>query len=188
MAYLEREIYFKLSDAIRAGSMIKMNFTENFFYIDVFSYSDKIIDIITIINEIIHSNGENITNVKEAIDELYTKANSNSDVNKKYDLIWENKNIHAGFEPTTISIDLSNYTSVIVMGKYHMSDIYDNNISFKKIDVGSSGVLTINYSQGDSTTRNVIVKNNEIEFKEGHMWNNDVSASSAIPMYIVGIK
>ena len=134
------------------------------------------------------SNGEDITNVKDAIDELYTKANSNSVVNEKYDLIWENKNIHTGFEPTTISIDLSNYTSVIVMGKYHLSEIYDNNISFKKIDVGSSEVLTINYSQGDSATRNVIVKTNEIVFNEGHMWNNDVSASVAIPMYIVGIK
>ena len=66
MAYLEREIYFKLSDAIRAGNMIKMNFTENFFYIDVFAYSDKIIEIMTIINDIVYSNEDNIkTEIKD---------------------------------------------------------------------------------------------------------------------------
>ena len=60
IAYLRREINFLLGDAIRAGNMIKLDFIENFFYIDIFAYSDKIKDIMEIINKEIISKKENI--------------------------------------------------------------------------------------------------------------------------------
>ena len=127
--------------------------------------------------------------VESALNDLYTKANSsNSNVGENYDLIWDNSNIHASFEPITISLDLSNYTSVIVMGKYNSSSTYDNYLNYVKINVGSSGTLSVNYSQGDSSTRNIIVRSNEIQFEEGHMWNNNENNESSVPLYIIGVK
>ena len=127
--------------------------------------------------------------VESALNDLYSKANSsNSNVGENYDLIWDNSNIHASFEPITISLDLSNYTSVIVMGKYNSSSTYDNYLNYVKINVGSSGTLSVNYSQGDSSTRNIIVRSNEIQFEEGHMWNNNENNESSVPLYIIGVK
>lgn len=52
MAYLKREIYFNLADAIRAGNSIVMNFNQNLIYISIFAYSDKIYNISKIIKNI----------------------------------------------------------------------------------------------------------------------------------------
>ena len=131
---------------------------------------------------------KNNKNVGDALDDLYTKVATFASDNVNYDLLWENTDIHVAFEPTNISLDLSDYTSVIVMGKYHLSSSYDNNIEYKKINVGSSGVLTIRYSQNDSATRNIIVRNDGIEIEQGHKWDNSESSGSAIPMFIIGVK
>ena len=62
ISYLEREINLVLSDAIRAGNTFKLNYTENFFFIDIFAYSDQIENILEIIKEKIISKKEDIIN------------------------------------------------------------------------------------------------------------------------------
>ena len=50
LSYIEREINLVLADAIRAGNEIKIGFTENRIYLDVFSYSDLAENILEIID------------------------------------------------------------------------------------------------------------------------------------------
>ena len=56
MAYLKREIYYNLADALRAGNTIVMNFNQNLIYISIFAYSDKIYNISEIIKNIAMNN------------------------------------------------------------------------------------------------------------------------------------
>ena len=51
--YLKDEINYELADAIRSGNEFKIDFTENFIYLDIFCYSDIIYKILKRIEEII---------------------------------------------------------------------------------------------------------------------------------------
>ena len=62
IAYLQREINLVLSDAIRAGNTFKLGLSENFFYLDIFAYSDQIEKILKIIKEKIIEKKENLIN------------------------------------------------------------------------------------------------------------------------------
>lgn len=55
LSYIQRQIDSKLSDAIRAGTIFKFGYRENYIYLDVFTYSDILEKIIKIIKEIIIS-------------------------------------------------------------------------------------------------------------------------------------
>ena len=67
LSYIQREINLVLSDAIRAGNIFKLGFTENYFYIDIFAYSDQIEKIAEIIKKLIVSNKEDIINEKNFV-------------------------------------------------------------------------------------------------------------------------
>lgn len=60
ISYLKRELNFVLGDAIRAGGSLGIGFTENFFFLDVSYYSDKIKEILEIIYEKIISKKDDI--------------------------------------------------------------------------------------------------------------------------------
>ena len=64
LTYLEREINFKLADAIRAGNIIEFDFNQNLFYIDVFAFSDVAEMILKVITEIIESYSEQVIKSK----------------------------------------------------------------------------------------------------------------------------
>ncbi len=55
LSYIQRQIDLKLADAIRAGTIFKFGFRENYIFLDVFTYSDILEKIIKIIKEIITS-------------------------------------------------------------------------------------------------------------------------------------
>ena len=61
-SYLQREINLSLSDAIRAGNMFNLGYSENFLFIDILAYSDIVKKILVILNEIIISKKEDIIN------------------------------------------------------------------------------------------------------------------------------
>ena len=93
LSYLKREINLALSDAIRAGNIFKLDFTENYFYIDIFAYSDQIEKIVEIIKKLIISNKQDIINEKNfaiyrdyALYDLmnFDKANINEKLKYKY--------------------------------------------------------------------------------------------------------
>ena len=60
ISYIQREINFDLSDAIRSGNMIKVGFSENYIFIDIFAYSDLVENIVKIIKGIIVSAKEKL--------------------------------------------------------------------------------------------------------------------------------
>ena len=62
LSFINREINLNLTDAIRAGSTFNVYYSESFFYIDIFAYSDKIKKILEIIKKIIFSNKNEIFN------------------------------------------------------------------------------------------------------------------------------
>ena len=120
-----------------------------------------------------------VDNVKDAIDELYDKANTSK-------IIWVNENPGSNFEPMTLNIDLSPYQSIIVLGYYAPS--YSGITGYVKINKNSSGTLRAYYNQNDCATRNIVVDNNSIQIMEGHRWNNSIGNEMALPLYIIGVK
>ena len=81
IAYLKDEIIYELSDAIRAGNEFKIDFTENFIYLDIFCYSDFVEKILKVINKIILNSNTRINNKCKiyrdyALDILNSKGNS----------------------------------------------------------------------------------------------------------------
>ena len=67
ISYLQREINMVLSDAIRAGNTFKLGFSENYFYLDIFAYSDQVEKILNIIKEKVISNKKNIIDEKNFV-------------------------------------------------------------------------------------------------------------------------
>lgn len=65
ISYLKDEINYRLADAIRAGSYFKVDFSENYIYIDIFCFSDIVHDIMEIIASIISDSKDKIENNKE---------------------------------------------------------------------------------------------------------------------------
>ena len=65
ISYLNDEINYRLADAIRAGSYFKVDFSENYIYIDIFCFSDIVHDIMEIIASIISDSKDKIENNKE---------------------------------------------------------------------------------------------------------------------------
>lgn len=55
-AYIKREITLQLGDAIRAGNSINMGFNQNLFFIDIFAFSDVVLEILAKIKNIIINN------------------------------------------------------------------------------------------------------------------------------------
>lgn len=60
ISYLSNEINYRLADAIRAGSYFKVDFSENYIYIDIFCFSDIVHAILEIISSIISDSREKI--------------------------------------------------------------------------------------------------------------------------------
>lgn len=129
------------------------------------------------------SNGEDITNVKEALDELYTRSNLT-------EMVWINPNLNATlFEPTTINVDLSKYDSILVLGKY--SSYYGTDTGYVRIDKNTTGVLQISRSVDNIISqRRITVNNDNIIIENGYA--SDDSSSNykyySLPMYIIGVK
>ena len=71
MAYIKRAIAEKLSDAFRAGgNFFKLNYNENFFYLDLFLFSDQVLKILNVIKNIIYDKTAFISELKEKF-EIY---------------------------------------------------------------------------------------------------------------------
>lgn len=71
MAYIKRAIAEKLSDAFRAGgNFFKLNYNENFFYLDLFLFSDQVKKILNVIKNIIYDKTAFISELKEKF-EIY---------------------------------------------------------------------------------------------------------------------
>ena len=71
MAYIKRAIAEKLSDAFRAGgNFFKLNYNENFFYLDLFLFSDQVLKILNVIKNIIYDKIAFISELKEKF-EIY---------------------------------------------------------------------------------------------------------------------
>ena len=94
VSYLENEINYRLGDAKRAGNEFKVDFSQNFLYIDIYAYSDVVHRIVTIINYII-TDSIKIINAKHEIYKDYAFSILNS---KSTDT--ENK-IKLGFDDYT---------------------------------------------------------------------------------------
>ena len=124
-----------------------------------------------------------VDNVKDAIDELYTRSNLT-------EMVWINPNLNATlFEPTTINADLSKYDSIIVLGKY--SSYYGTDTGYVRIDKNTTGVLQISKSVDNVVSqRRITVNNDNIVIENGYA--SDDSSSNykyySLPMYIIGVK
>ena len=71
MAYIQRAISEKLSDVFRAGgNFFKLNHNENFFYLDLFLFSDQVLKILNVIKNIIYDKTAFISELKEKF-EIY---------------------------------------------------------------------------------------------------------------------
>ena len=55
LAYIQRQIDLRLTDAIRAGTIFKLGYRENYIYLDILAFSDILEKIIKIIKDIIVS-------------------------------------------------------------------------------------------------------------------------------------
>ena len=62
ISYLQDEINYRLSDAIRAGNEFYIDFKENYIYIDIYCFSDITHNILKIIEEIISYSNTKIEN------------------------------------------------------------------------------------------------------------------------------
>ena len=81
LSYLQSEINDKLSDAIRTGNNFKLDFNENYAYIDIYCYSDLAYKIFDIVKNIILNSTSVISDKYEiireyAIDMINKKGNN----------------------------------------------------------------------------------------------------------------
>ena len=105
ISYLKDEINYRLADAIRAGNEFKIDFTENFIYIDIFCFSDIAKKILEIIEEIISKLNLKIENNYEiyrdyALETLNLKGN-NTDNRLKlefYKIIYDDLPVYNFYE------------------------------------------------------------------------------------------
>lgn len=120
------------------------------------------------------------TTVENSLNELYSLYN-------KRDLLWVNSNSSIEFNSQKINLDLSNYTAIIIMGKY--STTSETTKSYSYIEIGKSEKLEIYNSSGiDSTFRNINVSPDGIEIGEGlNSKQTNVKNARAIPTYIIGL-
>ena len=87
ISYLKIEINNRLADALRAGSVLKVDFSENFIYIDVYCFYDIVKDILKMIKKIISDSNTIIKENYEiyrdyALEILNSKGKSFDDILK----------------------------------------------------------------------------------------------------------
>ena len=117
------------------------------------------------------------------------------------DLLWTNPDPDnsSGFASQTVSIDLSNYTGIILEGKnrYSVSNTgFDGQHIHEIIPVGSGNFrLTYGFLQSGSSyyfmTRTIDVQSNGVFFGDGYQHGSSgvtLEQSRAIPVRIYGIK
>ena len=74
LVFIKREINEKLSDAIRAGNKITIGLTQNNIYINIFAFSDIVVDIISKVKEIIMDNEGMFPKIHDEQFELYMQS------------------------------------------------------------------------------------------------------------------
>ena len=81
ISYLKDEINYRLADAIRAGTEFKVDFSENFIYIDIFCFSDIFDKILKKIVEILKTKIKNNYEIYNdyALEALNLKRNNKDD-------------------------------------------------------------------------------------------------------------
>ena len=87
ISYLKDEINYRLADAKRAGSEFKIDFSENYIYIDIFCFSDIVYEILKTIEKIISDSNTKIENNFKiyrdyALETLYSKGKKIDDILK----------------------------------------------------------------------------------------------------------
>ena len=123
----------------------------------------------------------NVNNVEDAIKSLKNSTGSAAGTS----LLWTNPNPNQVFNPTTIPLNLSGYSSVLVGGVYDTNNPYTGYVI---IDVGQSGVLNPCYYNGCPNTRNITVNTSGVTFDYGS-WNGEGGCPEcSVPTYIFGIK
>ena len=125
-------------------------------------------------------------NVETALNDLYNKQLSSLG-----ELLWVNPNLGTPFEAQTISLDLSEYSKVLIVGEYVCYTYTDiKYYGCVIINKGTTGNLKTLYGGTDCGTRNITVNANNIIFDEGR---NEASGTTvqnnhSIPAYVIGIK
>lgn len=127
------------------------------------------------------TNGEDITNVKDAIDDLYDKTNNKSD------LLWINNNKTTGISAFDVNVNLSNYTQIMVVGYYDTSNSPYQLGFYSIINVGESKTMRGNWKADDYNTRDVTVSENKVSFAKGK-WKSTDCLTCMIPHYIIGLN
>ena len=127
------------------------------------------------------SDGTDITNVKDAIDELYL----NSNLALKPVLLWTNSNLSSNFAAQTLSLDLSNYKYVIIVSRTSTTQDYKNRAS-SILPVGGTAFTGVGVSR-DRAIRYAKASTTGIEFKIAN-YGLDEDNTFSIPYKIYGIK
>ena len=127
------------------------------------------------------TNGEDITNVKDAIDDLYDKTNN------KFDLLWINNNKTTGISAFDVNVNLSNYTKIMVVGYYDPWNSPYQLGFYSIINVGESKTMRCTYNENNYNTRDVTVSENKISFSNGK-WKSSDCPECLIPHYIIGLN
>lgn len=127
------------------------------------------------------TNGEDITNVKDAIDDLYDKTNNKSD------LLWINNNKTTGISAFDVNVNLSNYTKIMVVGYYDTWNSPYELGFYSIINVGESKTMRCTFKTDDYNTRDVTVSENKVSFSNGK-WKSTDCTECLIPHYIIGLN
>ena len=128
----------------------------------------------------------NVNNLEDALNDLYENKEDSSDI------LWVNPSPTSEFTSKSISLDLSAYNAILVVGNYTNNEIYRayKYTGYTIIDKNSTGNLKILYSGNDCSTRSITVSNNSVMFGNGgnEAEGNTIMNGHSIPIYIIGLR
>ena len=124
--------------------------------------------------------------VESALNELYSKK---ADI----DLLWKNPDSNIDFPSQNISLNLSNYSGIIILGRYDNSGKWKEITNYKYIEKNKTDVLETIYdmSSNDIGYRSIIVTDTEIQISSGHNYAlnySEIRDGGTIPTYIFGVR
>ena len=137
------------------------------------------------------SNGENITNVSEAIDELYTRSNNNKAYKK---LLWTNEQPNQSISQLDITLNdtLEKFSHILIQWHISTSDetMYEDLYSLKPYrGTNSFYSFTCKTSDGSYTRRLSYIDNTTMRIQNTFRLNGASSNNSlAIPYRIYGLN
>ena len=124
--------------------------------------------------------------VESVLNELYSKK---TDI----DLLWKNPDCNIDFPSQNISLNLSNYTGIIILGRYAANPGEFKEINnYKYIEKNKKDVFETIYdvSGNDIAYRSILVTDTEVQIGTGYNYatNIVITNEGAIPTYIFGVR